>query len=269
MVGLGLSNEEMIAAVGTSGVDRDYAGCLDTDPSIPAVVRATAKAHLVDVPDVVDVPGPVPGVTAGAAPLPAVPALRSAMRAYHLGHTDEAKQALNAAAAPKDPAIAAVTRFLANPVGGVQLGGWKVTASTDEMTGTRNVYAQLAAIAPLTVRGRSVRPHLLLRCTGEEFEAYVTTGAMVSPDYGELFDVTTRVRFDESPAQSVIFARSDDYTALFVRGFALDLFRAELRSAARVLVEIPYYQAGSSVAKFDLAASALVVEMVSGACAVQ
>ena len=54
MVGLGLSNEEMIAAVGTSGVDRDYAGCLDTDPSIPAVVRATAKAHLVDVPDVVE-----------------------------------------------------------------------------------------------------------------------------------------------------------------------------------------------------------------------
>ena len=48
----------------------------------------------------------------------------------------------------------------------------------------------------------------------DRFSAFVVNGAMVDPDYGSMFEVTTRIRFGDEEARTVTFGRGDNCDAM-------------------------------------------------------
>ena len=251
-----VADEEIARRIGMSGVEWGVPACLEAAGISGWLVEA-AKATLPDEP-----PPPLSTAEIAAA------LVADGMSRYQIADTPGAKAqfAEAAVAFPGGKLSAAATSFLANPVAGARVGGWKVSATTDEFAERRNVYASLDASKAIVGVARAVRPTLLARCAADgQLSLFIAmNGTVINSDYGEVWRTTGRTRQDAAEPESVRFVIGGDRDAVFLPEPLAQM--RKLATGESLLVEVATYGSGSQSMKFPLSGAGEALALVLGAC---
>ncbi len=146
-------------------------------------------------------------------------------------------------------------------------GDWRLTENRDPMTDDRNVYVRLAALEKISTGFSEHRPTLWARCAERALQMFVNVGTGIDSDYGELYQATGRIRFNDEPAERITFSVSDDRDAVFFRAPRKWVERLQSNESKQMLIEVPTYRKGPQLVRFALGGAKPALDLVTSACA--
>ena len=141
---------------------------------------------------------------------------------------------------------------------------WDLEVKTSPMDGAKSVFVSKAANEQVAgFGGMRHTATLILRCRGNETEAFVSTGVTVERDFGS-DRVNVRVKFDDSAADKIGANPSAMGDALFLPS-SIALIKRML-AAKTLFFEFTPFQGGPETITFDLTGLGEVIGPLQAAC---
>ena len=147
---------------------------------------------------------------------------------------------------------------------------WRITSSTDEMTGKKSVYAlspRVQSTRPMVSPYTGVTGQIGFGCSGQDEWVYVHFSEapnLVGTETHDGYDIVrTRLRWDDSVVRGQF---RQDWGERFLHFRPYDTAIEKIMAAGVLLVELPWYGSGDVYFRFSLAGSSDAISRARGQC---
>lgn len=147
---------------------------------------------------------------------------------------------------------------------------WSLNEEISKMTDNKNIYAVLQSDTILTPNGNPAQgftPSITFRCQDKAFDVILTTKYPLSPEYGNAFGKTLKLRLDSDKAFDNKFTNAEgSYESFFINN--PKQFLSKLANKNTLLVEANFHRHGLKTLEFDLTGLNENIESIKSECAI-
>lgn len=125
---------------------------------------------------------------------------------------------------------------------------WRIYKNVDAMTDSGIVSASTQASSPIKAWLKSPIPTLVIRCSNNITEAFISTGTRAQPELGNYNQATVTIRFDDKKPYTTLTTESTNGEALFIPK-AIS-FAKQASNSESILIKFTPFNSDPAIASF-------------------